>query len=182
MTAEKENDTRGLIHIYCGDGKGKTTAAIGLSVRAGSGGYHVIFVQFLKSWPTAELETLRALDYVTVMRGTYPAKFSKDYTESERTAVIAENNRLFHDAVSAVNPAEKTLLVFDELLGTIDAGLLDEATVIEYIERKEDTIELVLTGRNPSRELLAKADYVSEIKMVKHPYTCGISARKGIEF
>lgn len=172
----------GLIHIYCGDGKGKTTAAIGLAIRACASDFHVIFVQFIKSWDTGELDVLRKLDHIKVLRGDFPSKFSKDYTEEERAAVILENSRLFVEAVSNINHSSQTLLVLDEIIGTLDKELIDKKLVFDFLNNKNKNIEVVMTGRNPSSELIDIADYVSEIKKVKHPYEKGIKARKGIEF
>lgn len=172
----------GLIHIYCGDGKGKTTAAIGLSIRASAGGYQVIFAQFIKSWDTGEIEVLKKLSNITVHRGDFPNKFSKYYTEEERAAVYLENNRLFQQAIADINPSGQTLLVLDEIIGTMDKELIDHHMVYNFLKDKPAHIEVVLTGRNPSENFLEIADYVSEIRKIKHPYEKGINARKGIEY
>ncbi len=173
---------KGLIHIYCGEGKGKTTAALGLMMRASASGFQIIFAQFMKAWDTGELETLYKLDDVTVLRGDFPAKFSNDYTMEERTAVILENNRLFREATTKVEPMASTLLVLDEIIGSMDKGLMDNSLVIDFLKKKDMNMEVVMTGRNPSDELIELADYVSEIKKIKHPYEKGIKARKGIEY
>lgn len=173
---------KGLIHIYCGDGKGKTTAALGLVMRSCACGYRVIFTQFIKSWDTSELSILQSLENVTILRGNFPSKFSKDYTEADREAVFLENNRLFQEAVSQIEPGAKTLLVLDEIIGTLDKKLVEEQQVFNYLRNKDQDTEVVMTGRNPSEELIDIADYVSEIRKIKHPYEKGIMARKGIEF
>lgn len=172
----------GLVHIYCGDGKGKTTAALGLALRACGGGYQVVLAQFMKAWDTAELKILRELQNITVLRGDFPAKFSKDYTKEEREAVIRENNRLFQEAVSGIAAGVKTLLILDEMIGTMDIQLIDRDMVYHFLENRTCDTEVVLTGRNPSERLIGLADYVSEIRKIRHPYEKGIAARKGIEF
>jgi cob(I)alamin adenosyltransferase len=173
---------KGLIHVYCGDGKGKTTASIGLAIRACGCGYQVIFAQFMKSWDTGELNILGNIEHITVLRGDFPTKFSKDYTTKEREAVRQENNQLFQKAVSSINPEVQTLLVFDEIIGSMDHNLMDSNLVYEFLRNKPAQLEIVMTGRNPSKELVEIADYVSEIKKIKHPMDVGIKARKGIEF
>ncbi len=172
----------GLIHVYCGDGKGKTTASLGLAVRACASGYHIVFVQFIKAWETGELDILRKLDNVTVLRGDFPSKFSNLYTQEERAAVFQENKRLFEEAIARIYTSAKTLLILDEIIGTIDTKLIDDTMVYEFLKNKNSNIEVVMTGRNPSSQLIEMADYVSEIKKHKHPYEKGIVARKGIEF
>lgn len=172
----------GLVHIYCGDGKGKTTAALGLTMRACASGYQVIFTQFMKAWDTSELNILHSLEHITVLRGNFPSKFSKDYTQEDRKDVLKENNRLFLEALSKIDPSSKTLLVLDEIIGTLDKKLIDENLVQNYLRNKNKTTEVVMTGRNPSEDFIELADYVSEIRKIKHPYEKGIMARKGIEF
>jgi len=172
----------GLVHVYCGDGKGKTTASLGLAVRASAGGYQVVIAQFMKSWETGEIGFFSKIDNVTVLRGDYPTKFSKDYTKEERDAVLEENSRLFQKAAAMSLSNLPTLLVLDEIIGSMDIALMDKEIVYEFLKNKPEYLEVVLTGRNPSSELIEIADYVSEIRKIKHPYEKGINARKGIEY
>jgi len=171
----------GLIHVYCGDGKGKTTAALGLVMRACGSDFNVVFVQFLKSQETGELRILRKLKNVAVLRGNIPSRFSWEFTEEEKKTVFDEHNRLFKDAILSIDNANKTLLVFDEIIGAMSKNLIDTDMVLRFLKKKESGAEIVLTGRNPTDELIAIADYVSDIKKIKHPYDKGIIARKGIE-
>ena len=174
----KEN---GLIHLYCGDGKGKTTASVGLLVRALGRGFRVVFLQFLKWQETGELAVLQSLNGITVIRGKdIPHKFTWSMSETEKEALAEIHNEMFRQAVSACG-TERCLLVLDELVGTYDMGLIDKKMVTDFLENKPEGLEVVLTGRNPAPELLAVADYVSEIRKVKHPMDRGIMAREGIE-
>lgn len=174
----KEN---GLIHLYCGDGKGKTTASVGLLVRALGRGFRVVFLQFLKWQETGELAVLQSLNDITVIRGKdIPHKFTWSMSETEKEALAEIHNEMFRQAVSACG-TERCLLVLDELVGTYDMGLIDKKMVTDFLENKPEGLEVVLTGRNPAPELLATADYVSEIRKVKHPMDRGIMAREGIE-
>lgn len=171
---------KGLIHLYCGDGKGKTTAAIGLSVRAAGRGFKVIFAQFLKSMETGELLPLRDIG-VTVLRGQLPQGFTWQLTDSQKALLTSEHNRLFEQAVSLVGDGENTLLVLDELVGAYAGGYIDQQAVLRFLKEKPPALEVVLTGRNPAAELFGLSDYVTEMRKLKHPMDEGITARLGIE-
>lgn len=174
---------RGFIHIYTGDGKGKTTAAIGLGVRACGRGMKVLAVQFLKGAPTGEMYSLKALEPNFILhRGTQTKKFTWEMNEEEKAMTAAEQQSIFEFAVEAANKGECDLLILDEALGAISSGMLDKDSLIEFVRCKPERLELVLTGRGAPGELIGLADYVSEIKAVKHPAEKGINGRKGIEF
>ena len=174
---------KGLIHIYTGDGKGKTTAAIGLGVRASGRGMKVLMVQFLKSTPTGEMYSLKSLEPSFVLcRGTSSRKFSWHMSAEEKARTAEEQQGIFEYAVNAARNGECDLLILDEILGAISVGMLEKEQVTDFVKNKPDRLELVLTGRGADSELIGLADYVSEIKAVKHPAEKGIHARKGIEF
>ena len=154
-----------MIQIYHGDGKGKTTAAVGLAVRAVGSGLPVLFVQFLKDDTSGELAKTRA--YFADMLSQVEMWIAKQKKQ--------------HDDVRKENTVE-AVVVLDEVLHAVKYGLLDESTLMEVLASNQAQIEFVLSGRNPSDKLLALADYVTEMKKEKHPYEQGISARKGIEF
>lgn len=172
---------KGLTHIYCGDGKGKTTASIGLAVRALGRGYRVVFLQFLKWQETGEVSVLSSFPSVTVIRGTeLPHKFTWSLNEEEKALLRQKHNEMFEKATSLCS-SEKCLLVMDELVGTYDMDLIDRNMVLEFLQRKPEGLEVAMTGRNPAEELVALADYVSEVRKIKHPMDRGIIARDGIE-
>ncbi len=171
---------KGLIHLYCGDGKGKTTAAIGLSVRAVGRGFKVIFAQFLKSMETGEILPLQDIG-VTVLRGNIPRGFTWELTEPQKEILIDEHNRLFERAVSLCGDGEDTLLVLDELIGAYAGGYLSREAVLRFLKEKPPALEVILTGRNPAAELTGLSDYVTEMRKLKHPMDKGITARAGIE-
>lgn len=171
---------RGLVHIYCGDGKGKTTAAVGLAVRAAGSGMRVLFVQFLKDGTSSECAVLRTLPGVTVEGESPVRKFSFAMTGSEKTRCLAYNNTLLQH-LQPLLEEENRLVVLDECIGAIGAGLLDEAPLTALLQSPARRAEVVLTGREPSAALQACADYISEMRKVRHPYDRGIAARKGIE-
>jgi cob(I)alamin adenosyltransferase len=172
-------DTKGCIHIYAGDGKGKTTAAIGLAVRAQGAGLKVLFVQFLKGQQTSELEPLKKIG-VTVMRTDSIKKFIPYMTEQEKKDCMQGQQHCFKEAIKQFG--EYDVVIFDEAVGAVTTGMLPLIDVINMINTKPENIELILTGRQPPAELVELADYVSEIKAIKHPYEKGIKARKGIEY
>lgn len=175
------NGETGCIHIYCGEGKGKTTAAIGLCVRAAGAGRRVALVQFLKSAATGELAPLGALG-VQVLRGKDGTAFSFQMTDEQKQASRRIHDANLQTAMGLVRSGAVDLLVLDEAVGACRRGLLEEAVLMALVRQKPQALELVLTGRNPPEWMLECADYVSEFRKIKHPYEQGIPARKGIEF
>ena len=176
-------EEKGRIHIYAGDGKGKTTASVGLAVRASARGWKVLFVQFLKDGKSAELNVLRSLPTVTVLSGQKINKFTFAMTPEEKATAKAEMSERLKEACEKAENGEVDLLVLDEALGAIHAGVLSEESVLDFLDHKPYSLELVLTGRDPSQALIDRADYYSEVCMRKHPYeTEGLNARPGVEF
>lgn len=172
---------QGLIHIYCGDGKGKTTACLGLSIRCAGHGNKVLFVQFLKSRLTGELKSLELLPNIEVLRGKETKKFTFQMTEAEKQEVLREHRLLFDKIKTKLEQEDVCLLVLDEVIGACNTGVFDEKQLLEFLKNKPQKLEVVLSGRNPSAALLNLADYVSEICKRKHPFDQGIPARVGIE-
>ena len=171
----------GLIHIYCGDGKGKTTAALGLAIRFLGAGGRVLLVQFLKGSPTSELAIFSRLEGITILRNTQDFGFSFTMGDEEKQQVTRMHNQNLSAAIEACWAGEAGMLILDECLGALSTGLIDREALFSFIRQKPPELELVLTGRNPPDELVELADYVSEIRCMKHPYTRGIPARDGIE-
>ncbi len=170
------------MHIYCGDGKGKTTAALGLAIRAAGSGMRVGFVQFLKGCDTSELRILADIPEITVRRCDRDYGFTFRMTDADKAAITQCHNNLLAEAREWVQHREVQMLVLDEFCAAYRLSLLDRVLALELIAQMPEGCELVLTGRDPAQELLECADYVSEIHAVKHPYEKGIAARKGIEY
>lgn len=173
--------TTGLIHIYCGNGKGKTTTGMGLCARAAGFGYRVLIYQFMKNNKTSERKTLEHAENITWLDGLEQEKFSFQMTEEEK-----RQRREFYDAqlekVTKIAVEQKfDVLFLDETIYTIRAGLLDEQKLLDFLDHKPEHLEVILTGQGPSEALLQRADYVSEICMRKHPFQNGQPARDGIE-
>ena len=172
----------GLIHIYCGDGKGKTTASMGLALRAIGHGFRVVITQFLKDGNSSELKVLSSFEKVTIISGKDVAGFSFNMSDEEKAIVTENHNNHLNNAIMLCENGECDVLVLDELLGAISTKLIDYERVISFLTNKPKNLEVIITGRNPNQELLELADYVCDISKVKHPYDKGIHARGGIEF
>lgn len=183
-------ENQGQIHIYTGDGKGKTTSAVGLTVRAAGAGLKVCFIQFDKGSEGedyySERKVLRALPSVEVvptgkmrMMPTGQFRFTNsppDFEEAKRGLDIAKK---------AIEGKKFNLVICDEILSCILTSLLKEEDVLSLIDIFEKTgrhCDLVMTGRSLPESIKSRADLVSEIKMIKHYFNKGLPARKGIEF
>ena len=175
----------GLVHIYCGDGKGKTSAAIGLAIRAAGCGRRVVIARFLKTDDSGEVEILKRLSEVTLIPCRKTFGFVRSMDEETKKECAAYNRDLFLEAVELSKTAD--LVVFDEIMAAVNYGMVPEKDVLDFLENRPkkgepDGLEVVFTGRNPSEALLGAADYVSEICKRKHPFDKGIIARRGVEY
>jgi cob(I)alamin adenosyltransferase len=172
----------GLVHIYTGDGKGKTTAAVGLGLRAWGRGKKVLMVQFLKGMESGELIAIDKLgEGFMVNRGKFMGKFTWDMSKKERKESEALQKRQLEYAWKQMKTDQWDMLILDEILAAIAARMVRQEDVLALIRDKPDRLELVLTGRNAPDQLVDAADYVSEIRERKHPFQRGIGARRGIE-
>lgn len=171
-----------MLHIYCGDGKGKTTAALGLAVRAAGNGMKVHFVQFLKGSPTSELEILKRIPEITVLRCDRDYGFTFQMNDETKAKITGCHNQMLSQAMDSVYQQKTDMLVLDEFFAAYNCNLLDRELASRLVFGVHDKTELILTGRDPEPQFTELADYVSEIKAVKHPYQNGISARAGIEY
>ncbi len=176
---EDDHSGVGLVHLYCGDGKGKTTCGVGLTVRAAGSGRKVLFHQFLKDNSSSERKVLERIPEITIVPGRNYEKFTFQMTAGELEEVLENNDSIFRTLSGQA--AQYDVLVLDEALYAIDKGLLSEEPVLAFLEEKPAGLEVVLTGRNPSQKMMDHADYISEICKRKHPFDRGISARIGIE-
>lgn len=182
MAHHLETPQTGLIHIYTGNGKGKTTASVGLTIRAHAHGLRVLFVQFLKNGLSGEIGILRQLANVRVLSGQADMKFTNQMAEDDKIRTRQMHEEFFAAAVTAAQAGEIDLLVLDETFGALATGLLDSNEVYNFLVTKPAGLEVVLTGRNPEPRFLALADYVSDVQCIAHPYEKGILAREGIDY
>lgn len=170
----------GRIHIYCGDGKGKTTAATGLAVRAAGAGKQVVFTQFFKDGSSSEIKILSNVENIRLMHCKTVRGFWSRMDASQRKQASEDYTKLFADIMETAKEAD--LLVLDEIISACNHGTVPESMVTGFLRTKPENLEVVLTGRNPSKALVLLADYVTEMRKVKHPFDQGVTARKGIEF
>ncbi len=169
----------GLVHVYTGSGKGKTTAALGLALRTCGHGLEAYVIQFMKSGRSGETSAAKKLQNLTV----------KSYGRDE---FVDKNHPLEIDiklAREALEQARKVVqgghydvVILDELIVALDYGLIDLGDVLDMILGKPPHVELILTGRKAPPEIIEVADLVTEMREVKHPHRRGVPARKGIEF
>ncbi len=171
----------GLVHIYCGDGKGKTTTGMGLCARAAGAGFKVLIYQFMKNNGTNERKTLELSPNITFVDGQDTVKFSFRMSPEEKEQQRQFYNEELRRVTQLAVDGAYDVLFLDEAVYTIRAGLLDEEAVLQFLQHKPDKLEVILTGQGPSEALMAAADYVSENRKIKHPFDEKQPARIGIE-
>jgi cob(I)alamin adenosyltransferase len=173
---------QGLIQIYMGDGKGKTTAAAGLALRAVGRGQHVLFVQFLKNKPSGEVLLIQErIPEIVVMRFSSQNIFIRDMNEEQREILRRETAEGLSFVKEIAASGSCDMLILDEVLGACKNGFISKDEIIAIMKNKATGLELVLTGRDAPQEILAAADLVTEMKKIKHPFDQGVGARMGIE-
>ena len=172
-----EKISKGLIHVYTGDGKGKTTAALGLAMRAAGQGMKVAFIQFMKGIPCGEhffASQYHSFDIVQISVGDSFSKPKEQLSqEAQQTLAYAKKEML---------SGNYDLVILDEILIAASQGLITTRQVLDLLDKKPDFVELVLTGRKAAPEIVQQADLVTEMLMIKHPFNEGTSARRGIEY
>ena len=167
------------VQVYTGNGKGKTTAAAGLAMRAAGSGLDVKFVQFLKGRKSGEVQMLSGMDGVEVLRAAASKKFYHEMSGEEKRGMRLEVVEALRTIRSFLGQAD--MIVLDEALGALSTGLLTRDEVTGIIEHRGGT-EIVLTGRDAPQWLIDAANLVSEMRDVKHYMDAGVAARRGIEF
>ncbi len=172
-----------MIHLYCGDGKGKTTAAMGLALRMAGRGRKVVVAQFLKGADSGERCALARLPQVILLPVPGQVKFSFAMTEKEKQAERVRYTGMLQDILRLCAGPGLGLLVLDEACAGINTGLVALDQVLSCLDLcREQDIEAVLTGRDPHPALLERADYITQFTKQRHPYDQGVSARPGVEF
>lgn len=199
-----------MIQLYTGDGKGKTTAAVGQAVRAVGSGYRVMFCQFMKGGESGELEVLKGLPQVEIYRCEREFPFFNAMTDRDKEEITEIHNAIIRNIIRRFDGLNNTgnisvngsgavglMAVLDEITYPLNWGLIDVSLFKDLVgkmkalyngrsgdsgEESLSRIELVLTGREPDRFILENADYITEMKKLRHPFDWGIQARKGIEY
>ena len=173
---------KGLTIIYIGDGKGKTSAAAGLAVRAAGTGFRVLYLQFVKGdWPSGEREILSKLKNVEVkLMGRGFVGILGDRKPIEEHIKAAKN--AMKESIKALKSKKYDLVILDEAISAIESDLLTVDDVVKIIKSKPKEIHLCLTGHKRIKRLIDLADLVTEMRMIKHPYYQGILAQRGIDY
>ncbi|MGI6031026.1 MAG: cob(I)yrinic acid a,c-diamide adenosyltransferase [Eubacteriales bacterium] len=170
-----------MVHLYFGNGKGKTTAAMGLAVRCAGREGKVLICQFLKNSDSGELNIFRMLPQVQVMETTGKCKFLSQMTKEEKEEYRRCQREHFLVMQQRVEQWQPELVVLDELVTAFDKGMLSHEEVLRFLDAQRDVRELVITGHVLPQELAQRADYITEMKKHRHPYDLGVPAREGIE-
>lgn len=170
---------RGLVQIYTGDGKGKTTAALGLAMRALGAGLKVYLGQFIKKGQTGEIKALRRFhpDIIVCQYGR--GCFIKDKPTPADIRCAGKGLAALHKAMLS---GKYDLIIADEINCTVKAGLITEEEILRLIEKKPAGVELILTGRNAPRQIMKRADLITEMRKIRHPFDMGKGGRRGIEY
>ncbi|MGL5541167.1 MAG: cob(I)yrinic acid a,c-diamide adenosyltransferase [Erysipelotrichaceae bacterium] len=171
---------QGLIHLYCGDGKGKTTAAFGLVARHASYGKKVLVTQFLKDFTSGEIGYFEKDPLVTIIKTQRVVGFFPFMTTEKQQETIVKEQALFEEITHKAS--DYSLLVMDEIIDACNLGILEYTKVADFLKNKPAHLEVVCTGRNPDASIIALAHYYTEFKAIKHPFQNGIAARASIEY
>lgn len=174
---------QGLVHVYTGESKGKTTAAFGLACRAAGHGFRVLFAQFFKGGvnESGEAGIARRVPELTVRRFDQVHPLFSGNTDKDTLRETIRRD--FEETTTLVMSGTYDVVVLDEINNVVSQGWMDKEPLLAMIQGRPANVELVLTGRFAPEEIIAAADYVTEMKMVKHPFRdSGITARKGIEY
>ncbi len=173
---------KGLIQVYTGDGKGKTTAAVGLACRARGQGLKVCYIYFHKDpekWGYGELKILKKLGVTVKGFAEKHPHFYKKVTPKDVRKECLEGLKFVKKVYEKM---EYDILILDEIIISLRDGFLKEKEILDVLNSKPEKLELILTGRDATKKIIKKADLVSEIKKIKHPYDSGMKGRKGIEY
>lgn len=177
------NIKEGYVQIYTGDGKGKTTAAIGLGIRAAGNDMVVYMVQFLKNRKSGEIKSINKLgSNFKVYNFEKEKGFFWTLNEEEKKELKYEINETYKFCIETIKNNRCDILILDEIMGALTNKLLNEQQIIDLIEIKPRTMEIIMTGRNVPEAIINKADLVTEMKEIKHYFNKGVPAREGIEY
>lgn len=176
-----EPNVQGLVHLYVGDGKGKTTSAVGLAVRCKGYGEEVLFCQFLKGRKTGEITQLEQLGIQT-KRAKCGGKFVFQMDAAEKQEICTTHTQCLQEVAVQAAAGSFRLIVLDEVIDAVNAGIIPLEALLQLLNNRNSGVEIVLTGRNPAPEIVEAADYYTEFVCRKHPYQKGIISRQGVEY
>lgn len=170
---------RGYVQVYTGNGKGKTTAALGIALRAAGHGLRVYIAQFCKKQTCGEHIALKKLKGFITIKQFGTGKFIKGKPSAKD---IKNAQKGFLESLTAIFSGKYDIVILDEMNDAVSIGLIDVERVAEAIDSKPDEIELIITGRNASKKIIQRADLVTDMREIRHYYKNGVKARKGIEY
>ncbi len=167
----------GLVQVYTGNGKGKTTAAIGQAIRALGRGYKVCFIQFFKKSESGEVKILKNFPNLKLLHPLpfYPAEKNQDFLKQKIETILPKISKI-------IKSENYDLVILDEINIALRNELLKERDILDLLKNKPKSVELILTGRGATKKIIESADLVTEMKEIKHPLTKGVKARRGIEY
>ena len=183
-----------MVHVYTGDGKGKTSAAIGLAMRAAGAGKKVVFAQFMKGTDTSELKSLSRVPEITIIRNNEDLGWFKKGDEQQAKAYTEAHNRILDEIETFIMNGECDVLILDEATYPYSFGIIDKERLENLFDLAEEAddggnkeiagkdMEIVVTGGDADSFFTERADYITEMKKIRHPYDMGAAARLGIEF
>jgi len=174
-------EKKGLIQVYTGDGKGKTTASIGQAIRAKGHKLKVCFVYFfkdLKAFPYGEMEVLKGLGIDTTGFVPHHPHFDKKISAK----MIREECLAALEAIKEIFQKNYDMLILDEMLIALRDGFLKEGEILDLLAKKPESLEIILTGRGATKKIIETADLVTEMKRIKHPLNRGVKGKEGIEY
>ena len=171
---------KGLIHLYCGDGKGKTTAAAGLALRCCGAGGKVVYASFLKDGTSSEISMLEKCEGIEVTVCRRHFGFIREMDEAEFSEAANAFEALFDETVRKAGKAD--MVILDEICAACRFGLVSEQKLLAFLDSPGRRAEVVMTGRDPLPSMTDRADYLTVMEKGKHPYELGVEARKGIEY
>lgn len=172
----------GLIQVYCGEGKGKTTAAVGASIRCAGGGGKVLFFQFLKDNTSSERNILAEIKSIDLLEGYYSSKFVWEMSDNEKSLAARFYCEKFNEIVKRVKENKYDMLVLDEIFDAVHCGFVPVELLLNFIADRPGCTEIIMTGRKPPRQIAEAADYITYMQKIRHPFDNGITARKMIEY
>ena len=172
----------GLVHLYSGDGKGKTTAGMGLCIRAAGHGFRVLICQFMKDARSGERSAMEQIPGITFYPVPDRVQFTFRMSPSEKEAAREACGHMLEEVLRLAGSGEYDVLFLDEIVYAARAGMAEEERLIRFLQEKPEHLEVILTGQDPGERLAALADYHSEIRGLKHPFAGGQQAREGIEY
>ena len=176
-------ETKGLILVHTGDGKGKNTAGLGLALRAWGSGLRVLILQFIKGgWKYGELEAIERLGQLDGRIEIRPLGLGLMRSDEDREKHIRAAAKALQESERMMVSGQYDLIIFDEINYAVKFGLISLDDVLALLDKKPEKLHVLLTGRDARPELIERADLVTEMKLVKHPYQQGIKAQQGIEF